>query len=147
MRRSTGASTAMAEAAATQLPSFLHQARRGRVRSRILSTGYKEQKSRQSGAATLGPADARSACPRGRAPLRARLRSSIPQGPKKSTHSRSQHLHSRSQTGHSFQCLYKYVLLGNYLINFDLLKVDSKLEFFLNKHFTSCNVSKCPYGN
>ncbi len=27
----------------------------------------------------------------------------------------------------------------------NLLEVDSKPEFFLNKHFTSCNVSKCPY--
>ncbi|CAK9231527.1 unnamed protein product [Sphagnum troendelagicum] len=55
----------MAKAAATQLPSFLHQqARRGRVRSRILSTGYKEQKSRRLRAATLRPADAKRACPR-----------------------------------------------------------------------------------
>ncbi len=27
-----------------------------------------------------------------------------------------------------------------------LLEVDSKLEYSKNKHFTSCNVSKCPYG-
>jgi hypothetical protein len=29
----------------------------------------------------------------------------------------------------------------------NLLEVDSKLEFLLNKHFTSCNVSKCPCGS
>jgi hypothetical protein len=29
----------------------------------------------------------------------------------------------------------------------NLLKVDSKPEFLENKHFTSCNVSKCPYGS
>ncbi len=28
----------------------------------------------------------------------------------------------------------------------NLLEVNSKLVFFKNKHFTSCNVSKCPYG-
>jgi hypothetical protein len=28
----------------------------------------------------------------------------------------------------------------------NLLEVNSKPEFFKNKHFTSCNVSKCPYG-
>jgi hypothetical protein len=27
----------------------------------------------------------------------------------------------------------------------NLLEVDSKSEFFENKHFTSCNVSTCPY--
>ncbi len=29
----------------------------------------------------------------------------------------------------------------------NLLDVDSKLEFLKNKHFISCNVSKCPYGS
>jgi hypothetical protein len=29
----------------------------------------------------------------------------------------------------------------------NLLEVDSKLKFLRNKHFTSCNVSKCPYGS
>ncbi len=28
----------------------------------------------------------------------------------------------------------------------NLLKVNSKLESLKNKHFTSCNVSKCFYG-
>ncbi len=29
----------------------------------------------------------------------------------------------------------------------NLLEVDSKLKILRNKHFTSCNVSKCPYGS
>jgi len=29
----------------------------------------------------------------------------------------------------------------------NLLEVDSKLEFLKNKHLSSCNVSKCSYGN
>ncbi len=29
----------------------------------------------------------------------------------------------------------------------NLLENDSKPDFFLNKHFTNCNVSKCPYGS
>jgi hypothetical protein len=29
----------------------------------------------------------------------------------------------------------------------NLLKVDFRLESSKNKHFTSCNVSKCPYGS
>jgi hypothetical protein len=29
----------------------------------------------------------------------------------------------------------------------NLLEVDSKLEFSKNKHITSCNVSKHPYGS
>ncbi len=29
----------------------------------------------------------------------------------------------------------------------NLLEVDSKLDFLKNKHFGSCNVSKCPYGS
>jgi hypothetical protein len=28
----------------------------------------------------------------------------------------------------------------------NLLEVDSKLEILTNKHFISCNVSKCSYG-
>ncbi len=29
----------------------------------------------------------------------------------------------------------------------NLLEINSKPEFAKNKHFTSCNVSKCPYGS
>ncbi len=29
----------------------------------------------------------------------------------------------------------------------NLLKVHSKLKFLKNKHFTICNISKCPYGS
>ncbi len=29
----------------------------------------------------------------------------------------------------------------------NLLEVDFKLELLKNKHFTSSNVSKCPYGS
>jgi hypothetical protein len=29
----------------------------------------------------------------------------------------------------------------------NLLEVGSKLECLKNKHFTNCNVSKCPYGS
>jgi hypothetical protein len=28
----------------------------------------------------------------------------------------------------------------------NLLKVDFKSNFYINKHFTSCNISKQPYG-
>jgi hypothetical protein len=31
--------------------------------------------------------------------------------------------------------------------NCKFIKVDFKLEFLKNKHFTTCNVSKCPYGS
>ncbi|CAM6010537.1 unnamed protein product [Sphagnum balticum] len=91
MREEHGQSRAMAKATATQFLSSLHQARRGRVRSRILSTGYKDAK--QSAVTSRDPwTSGRQTClSAGRAPLRASLRLSIPRGPKKSSHSRSQH--------------------------------------------------------
>ncbi len=114
-----GQSRAMAKAAATQLlsflPSFLHQARRGRVRSRILSTGYKEQKSRRPRAATLGPADARRACPRvGRRFLRGYVcqHHKVP---------KSQAIPDLNITiPGPKQVIVFNVILGNYITNFDL---------------------------
>jgi hypothetical protein len=53
----------MAKAAATQLPSFTRQDAE-EFEAAFCPPGTKTQKSRRSRAATLGPADARRACPR-----------------------------------------------------------------------------------